>query len=103
MNDHATLGVWVSSTANPKDREIFLLFGGFPSKAEAEHARERAAKSFGEVRVISRDLADFRLRTILPRDEVEGMPTVTVSHLSAVERQLYFNGAVNLAEEEGAL
>lgn len=39
VNGKATLGVWVSPAANPKDREVFFLFGGFPTPAEAEYAR----------------------------------------------------------------
>jgi len=28
MHGGATFGVWTSSTTNPKDREVFLFFGG---------------------------------------------------------------------------
>lgn len=92
-NGGPPLAVWVSSTANPKDREIFIFFASFPTAAEATHAADRATASFGEARVIRRDAADFRSRDAIPRCEIAKMPDVRVDELSDEERRRLFSCA----------
>ena len=99
MKGQAALGVWVTSL-NPKDRSVFLFYGGFQTPAEAEYARGRAEASYGDARIIPRDTADFRARTEIPRDEMEGMPEVVVSHLPITEWHSLFGDATRLTGRE---
>lgn len=93
VNGKVPFAVWASPTANPKDRQVFLFFESFPTVAEAAHAAGHANAIFGEARIISRDVADFRTRTQIPRSEMDGMPEVRMAALSDGERQQLFANA----------